>query len=96
MVIYKKIHFALFLVVIIMQFEAMCSKFLSNHGLIHCTKIDALDVLQNSIHIQSIQKICQQTHVIEIELNQLLLLRLSKRKTRIADSRHFQSDTRVG
>ena len=51
MVIYKKIHFALFLVVIIMQFEAMRCKFLCNDGLIYCSKVDAFEVLQDCIHV---------------------------------------------
>ena len=51
MVIYKKIHFALFLIVIIMKFETMCGKFLSNDGFIYRSEIDALDVLQYCIHV---------------------------------------------
>ena len=51
MVIYQKIHLALFLIVVIIKFETMCGKFLCNNTFIHRAEIDALDVLQYNIHV---------------------------------------------
>ena len=74
----------------------MGMEFLRHNRLINRSKVDALDVLQYRIDIQTIKQICEQSHIVQIQFDESLLFRLQQGKLGIANGKHFQRHSRVG
>ena len=65
-VVNEEIHFALFLVVVIVQLELVGCEFLSDQRLIDSSQVNASDILQHGIHVDAIKQVRQQTDIIQI------------------------------
>ena len=72
-VIDEKIHFALGAVVVVEQLIAVRTQFLCHDRLIDGSKIDASLVLHDGLCVQTIQLGRKHSHIVQIELEQVLV-----------------------
>ena len=94
MIVNQKIHLTLLTIVVVKKLMSMGTKFLCNNAFIYRTEIDATDIVEHRSDVVVIKQSGKQSYVIQIQLQKVLLQRLTQREMRIRYGMYSQGNAR--